>query len=195
MFTGIIEATGTIRRITGGRSLKMTIECPAILDDVKLGDSIAVDGTCLTVTHFTAETFDVDIITGTSDRTKFSAVQAGFTVNLERALMPTSRMGGHFVTGHIDKVAKVMRTFRQDNTTVCHISLAPDDQPYVIDKGSIAVDGTSLTVFKLAPNYFEVQLIPETQRQTKLMQLKPGDAVHLEFDMLGKYVLKQKERA
>ncbi|TDM04592.1 riboflavin synthase [Macrococcus carouselicus] len=191
MFTGLIEEIGTIKQIKQQGALKMTIGCSRILDDMKIGDSIAVDGTCLTVTSFTADSFDVDIIIGTSDRTKFRSLSAGYQVNLERALLPTTRMGGHFVSGHVDNTGKVLRRLTKGNAVVYHISLERSDLKYVIPKGSIAVDGTSLTIFDLNANYFEIQLIPETQEKTKLLSLKPGDTVHLEFDMLGKYIVRQ----
>ncbi|TDL98642.1 riboflavin synthase [Macrococcus brunensis] len=195
MFTGLIEEVGTIERIKQQGALKMTIRCKKILEDIKVGDSIAVDGTCLTVTSFTPQSFDVDVIIGTSDRTKFKAVSAGYQVNLERALLPTTRLGGHFVSGHVDNTGKVLRKLSKGNAIVYHISLDKNDQKYVIPKGSIAVDGTSLTIFELNANYFEIQLIPETQEATKLMSLKPGDTVHLEFDMLGKYIVRQEALA
>ncbi|TDM14439.1 riboflavin synthase [Macrococcus bovicus] len=195
MFTGLIEEVGTIERIKQQGALTMTIRCKKVLEDVKVGDSIAVDGTCLTVTSFTSQSFDVDVIIGTSDRTKFKSVSAGYPVNLERALLPTTRLGGHFVSGHVDKTAKVLRKLSKGNAVVYHISLDKNDQKYVIPKGSIAVDGTSLTLFELNAHYFEIQLIPETQQATKLMTLKPGDTVHLEFDMLGKYIVRQEALA
>ncbi|GGB02658.1 riboflavin synthase [Macrococcus hajekii] len=191
MFTGLIEEIGTVERIRQQGAIKMTIGCSKILEDIKIGDSIAVDGTCLTVTSFTDTSFDVDVIIGTSDRTKFKTVSTGYKVNLERALLPTTRLGGHFVSGHVDSTGKVLRKLSKGNAIVYHISLERSDLKYVIPKGSISVDGTSLTIFDLKANYFEIQLIPETQAATKLTTLKPGDTVHLEFDMLGKYIVRQ----
>lgn len=194
MFTGLIEEVGVIQKMTRrGGSLTMTINCKKVVEDVKAGDSIAVDGTCLTVTSFTDSSFSVDVILGTENITKFSRVKQGYRVNLERALLPTTRLGGHFVSGHIDKTAKVIKKMNRGNSVIIQISLSPDDAPYVVPKGSIAVDGTSLTIFDLKPAYVEIQLIPETQQKTKLLALKPGDDVHLEFDMLGKYIVKQRK--
>lgn len=195
MFTGLIEEVGVIQTLSRrSGSLSMTVECSKVVEDVRIGDSIAVDGTCLTVTSFTSHSFTVDVIIGTENITKFNAIKQGYRVNLERALLPTTRLGGHFVSGHIDKTAKVIKKMNRGNSVIIQISLSPDDAPYVVTKGSIAVDGTSLTIFDLKPAYLEIQLIPETQQKTKLLDLKPGDAVHLEFDMLGKYILKQKKQ-
>ncbi|WP_413474757.1 riboflavin synthase [Macrococcus psychrotolerans] len=191
MFTGIVEEVGTISQIKQqSDTTVMTINCQEILSDIHIGDSISVNGVCLTVTSFNAQSFTVDIVRGTSAITLFHTMKAGTQVNLERALLPTTRLGGHFVSGHIDTSVSVKRIQHNEKTYIIELELPPQFKNNVIPKGSIAVNGVSLTIFELT-NSITLNIIPETVRSTMLNTLKTGDKVHIEFDMLGKYILNQ----
>ncbi|RAI79942.1 riboflavin synthase [Macrococcoides caseolyticum subsp. hominis] len=191
MFTGIVEEVGTISQIKQqSDTTVMTINCQEILSDIHIGDSISVNGACLTVTSFNAQSFTVDIVRGTSAITLFHTMKAGTQVNLERALLPTTRLGGHFVSGHIDTSVSVKRIQHNEKTYIIELELPPQFKNNVIPKGSIAVNGVSLTIFELT-NSITLNIIPETVRSTMLNTLKTGDKVHIEFDMLGKYILNQ----
>jgi len=191
LFTGIVEEVGTISQIKQqSDTTVMTINCQEILSDIHIGDSISVNGVCLTVTSFNAQSFTVDIVRGTSAITLFHTMKAGTQVNLERALLPTTRLGGHFVSGHIDTSVSVKRIQHNEKTYIIELELPPQFKNNVIPKGSIAVNGVSLTIFELT-NSITLNIIPETVRSTMLNTLKTGDKVHIEFDMLGKYILNQ----
>ncbi|WZE72456.1 riboflavin synthase [Macrococcus sp. CCM 2573] len=191
MFTGIVEEVGTISQIKQqSDTTVMTINCQEILSDIHIGDSISVNGVCLTVTSFNAQSFTVDIVRGTSAITLFHTMKAGTQVNLERALLPTTRLGGHFVSGHIDTSVSVKRIQQNSNTYIIELECPEKFRRNVIPKGSIAVNGVSLTIFELT-NSITLNIIPETVRSTMLNTLKTGDKVHIEFDMLGKYILNQ----
>lgn len=191
MFTGIVEEVGTISQIKQqSDTTVMTINCQEILSDIHIGDSISVNGVCLTVTSFNAQSFTVDIVRGTSAITLFHTMKAGTQVNLERALLPTTRLGGHFVSGHIDTSVSVKRIQHNEKTYIIELELPPQFKNNVIPKGSIAVNGVSLTIFELT-NSITLNIIPETVRSTMFNTLKTGDKVHIEFDMLGKYILNQ----
>lgn len=191
MFTGIVEEVGTISQIKQqSDTTVMMINCQEILSDIHIGDSISVNGVCLTVTSFNAQSFTVDIVRGTSAITLFHTMKAGTQVNLERALLPTTRLGGHFVSGHIDTSVSVKRIQHNEKTYIIELELPPQFKNNVIPKGSIAVNGISLTIFELT-NSITLNIIPETVRSTMLNTLKTGDKVHIEFDMLGKYILNQ----
>ncbi len=191
MFTGIVEEVGTISQIKQqSDTTVMTINCQEILSDIHIGDSISVNGVCLTVTSFNAQSFTVDIVRGTSAITLFHTMKAGTQVNLERALLPTTRLGGHFVSGHIDTSVLVKRIQQNSNTYIIELECPEKFRRNVIPKGSIAVNGVSLTIFELT-NSITLNIIPETVRSTMLNTLKTGDKVHIEFDMLGKYILNQ----
>jgi len=191
LFTGIVEEVGTISQIKQqSDTTVMTINCQEILSDIHIGDSISVNGACLTVTSFNAQSFTVDIVRGTSAITLFHTMKAGTQVNLERALLPTTRLGGHFVSGHIDTSVSVKRIQHNEKTYIIELELPPQFKNNVIPKGSIAVNGVSLTIFELT-NSITLNIIPETVRSTMLNTLKTGDKVHIEFDMLGKYILNQ----
>ncbi|WP_414042645.1 riboflavin synthase [Macrococcus sp. EM39E] len=194
MFTGIIEEVGVINQIKNqGDSIFMTIGCQKITEDMHIGDSICVNGVCLTVTEYTATSFNVDIVEGTRAITLFHKMKEGTRVNLERALLPTTRLGGHFVSGHVDASLLIESIHKNQKTMIIRLKLPNEYKHYVIPKGSIAVNGISLTIFKL-DHYIELNIIPETVRSTILSDLKIGDKVHIEFDMLGKYILNsQKE--
>ncbi len=185
MFTGIVEEVGTISQIKQqSDTTVMTINCQEILSDIHIGDSISVNGACLTVTSFNAQSFTVDIVRGTSAITLFHTMKAGTQVNLERALLPTTRLGGHFVSGHIDTSVSVKRIQHNEKTYIIELELPPQFKNNVIPKGSIAVNGVSLTIFELT-NSITLNIIPETVRSTMLNTLKTGDK------MLGKYILNQ----
>lgn len=191
MFTGIVEEVGTISQIKQqSDTTVMTINCQEILSDIHIGDSISVNGVCLTVTSFNTQSFTVDIVRGTSVITLFHTMKVGTQVNLERALLPTTRLGGHFVSGHIDTSVSVKRIQHNEKTYIIELELPPQFKNNVIPKGSIAVNGISLTIFELTHS-ITLNIIPETVRSTMLNTLKAGDKVHIEFDMLGKYILNQ----
>lgn len=191
MFTGIVEEVGTISQIKQqSDTTVMAINCQEILSDIHIGDSISVNGVCLTVTSFNTRSFTVDIVHGTSEITLFHTMKVGTQVNLERALLPTTRLGGHFVSGHIDTSVSVKRIQQNSNTYIIELECPEKFRRNVIPKGSIAVNGISLTIFELTHS-ITLNIIPETVRSTMLNTLKAGDKVHIEFDMLGKYILNQ----
>lgn len=193
MFTGIIEEVGIITQLKKqGDTTFMTIECHHIIEDMHIGDSISVNGVCLTVTAFNHSSFNVDILEDTSAITLFRNMKQGTKVNLERALLPTTRLGGHFVSGHIDTSLVVESVKHMEKTMQLKLRLPDEFRKFVIPKGSIAVNGISLTIFKL-DHAVELNIIPETVRSTMLSELKSGDKVHIEFDMLGKYILNSKQ--
>lgn len=177
MFTGIVEEIGQIKSFD--RS-KLIVECSKVLDGVKIGDSIAIDGCCQTVVSIGATSFSADVSSETLNITK--GFKTGEKVNLERALTPQSRMGGHIVQGHVDGTAKYLGNSR--------FELSQNLSKYVVYKGSITIDGVSLTVSKSEQNFFEVAIIPHTLENTTLKYLKSGDFVNIETDILGRYVEK-----
>ncbi|MED4205131.1 riboflavin synthase [Neobacillus mesonae] len=189
MFTGIIEEIGTIANMKRtGESFVLTIEAKKILEDVHLGDSIAVNGVCLTVTSFTSYQFTVDVMPETVKATSLKDLKRGSRVNVERAIAAGGRFGGHFVSGHIDGTGVIKGKKAFENAVYYEIEAAPEMMRYIILKGSIAVDGTSLTVFAVTEKSFTLSLIPHTLAETVLGFKGPGDIVNLECDMIGKYV-------
>lgn len=197
MFTGIIEEIGTVtavRRASRGASL--TISASKILEDVHEGDSIAVNGICLTVTSYTDCSFTVDAVPETLARTSLSMARAGSPVNLERALQAGSRFGGHIVSGHIDGTGTIMKKETDGNAVNVTISFEPSQMKYILEKGSVAVDGVSLTVTRRDRESFSVSIIPHTGAKTILLGKHSGDPVNIECDLVGKYVeqLLQPER-
>ncbi|MDB6029274.1 MAG: riboflavin synthase, alpha subunit [Verrucomicrobiales bacterium] len=195
MFTGIVEEAGIVEQITRkSRAIELTVRSNICGRDVKLGDSIAVNGCCLTVTHIATKgkqkLLQFDLLQETWKRTNFNAVRTGSLVNLERSLRVGDRLGGHFVTGHIDDVGKIVRWERAGADYVLEISAPPAVMRYVIFKGSIAVDGISLTVASVTKKKFTLWIIPHTYEVTTLRERKVGDALNVEADMLGKYVEK-----
>lgn len=190
MFTGIIETTGTVQGMTKGKeSMELYITAPRILEDVAIGDSIAVNGVCLTVTTFTDTSFSVDVMPETVKATSIHSLKIGDAVNLERAMSANGRFGGHFVAGHVDGVGKILRTTRNANAVVIDIAISPELSRYCIERGSITIDGTSLTIFKLSPNQVTISIIPHTYQETIFHTKKTGDIVNIETDLLGKYIL------
>ena len=189
MFTGIIEEIGKIKKIEGtSDSIVMTIEAKKILHDVSLGDSIAVNGVCLTVTSFSTGEFTVDVMPETVKATSLQLLTKNSSVNLERAMAANGRFGGHFVSGHVDGVGKISKKERKSNAVYYDIKVDGHVSQYLILKGSVAVDGTSLTIFGLSNDTFTISLIPHTMSETVLGEKGPGDIVNIEGDMLGKYV-------
>lgn len=189
MFTGIVEEVGTIQSIRKqSPTTQITISCSKILEDMSRGDSISVNGTCLTVTSFNENSFKVDVILGTENKTYLGQLQAGDRVNLERALLATGRLGGHFVQGHVDGKGTITNVRQSPNEWIYTIEASKDLLAQMIPQGSIAVDGISLTVFDKFNTSVEIHLIPETREATSLSLKSKGDAVHLETDMLFKYV-------
>lgn len=189
MFTGIVEEKGTILSVKQqANSLKLVIQAKTILSDVKIGDSIAVNGVCLTVTSFLTDQFAVDVMPETFRFSSLSQVHVGTEVNLERAMQANGRFGGHFVSGHVDKVGEISNIWTEANARYFSIKVDKKDSKYLMPKGSITVDGTSLTVFDVGTDHFVISLIPETQQKTILGEKQQGDLVNLEFDMLAKYM-------
>nr|WP_263327537.1 riboflavin synthase [Neobacillus sp. Marseille-Q6967] len=189
MFTGIIEEIGVVANIQRtGESFVLTIEAKKILEDVHLGDSISVNGVCLTVTTFSANRFTVDVMPETVRASSLNAVKRGSKVNLERAMAAGGRFGGHFVSGHIDGTGTIKSKKEYENAIYYEIEAPPELLKYVILRGSIAVDGTSLTVFGVNDESFTLSIIPHTLSESILGLKGPGDIVNLECDMIGKYV-------
>ncbi|SDC18604.1 riboflavin synthase alpha chain [Pelagirhabdus alkalitolerans] len=189
MFTGIVEEKGLIEAIEQeSTSLVLSIKAQLIMSDVKIGDSIAVNGVCLTVTDFTDNGFTVDVMPETFRATSLKQLEVGKHVNLERAMAANARFGGHFVSGHVDRVGYIKDMWEEANAKYMLISFETEDGRYFIDKGSVTVDGTSLTVFDRKEDAFMISLIPETQSATILGGKEVGDPVNLEFDLLAKYI-------
>jgi riboflavin synthase len=195
MFTGIVEETGVIAAIKPtATAIQLTVRAQVCARGVKLGDSIAVNGCCLTVTKLrrgkAGSTLQFDLLKETWERTNLSATAPGASVNLERALAVGDRLGGHFVTGHVDGTGVITRWERSGTDHVLEVSAPKELRPYLVFKGSVAVDGISLTVAALADRTFDVQIIPHTWTATTLRHAGPGTTVNLECDMVGKYVLR-----
>jgi len=187
LFTGIIEEVGHVNRIGGG---SLVIDCHKVLEDVQLGDSIAVNGVCLTVTHFDKSSFTADVMPETVRRTSLAEIKKGSPVNLERALTLASRLGGHIVSGHIDGTGKIVKFADEGNAILMTISAGPELLRYIVEKGSVALDGISLTVAQVTDSDFTVSLIPHTREVTNLGSKKTGSPINIETDVLGKYVEK-----
>lgn len=191
MFTGIIEEIGKVERIQkDSRNCKLSIKASKILTDIHLGDSIAVNGICLTVTHFNHQAFTVDVMNETWSRTALTLLKHGSEVNLERALSVNGRLGGHVVTGHIDGTGKISSIKKDDNAVWYQINTQKEILDLIVEKGSITIDGISLTVVKVSKLNFSVSVIPHTLEQTILKSKQVGSTVNLENDILGKYVQK-----
>lgn len=195
MFTGIVEELGEIREIDReADSITLTIRATTVLDDVHHGDSIAVNGVCLTVVEFGDDFFTADLMQETLDRSSLGQVEVGSKVNLERATAVGQRLGGHIVQGHIDGTGEVISRTPGERWEVVRISLPGQLSKYVVEKGSIAVDGTSLTVSAVGEGFFEVSLIPTTLTDSVIGSTAVGAKVNLEVDVLAKYVEKMLER-
>lgn len=191
MFTGIVEEVGKIERIQKGRhSAVLSIQAERILEDLKVGDSVAVNGVCLTATTVSSHGFTADVMHETLNRSSLAHLKSGSRVNLERAMPANGRFGGHIVAGHVDGLGKITRIQRDDTAVWYHIQAEPSILRYVVEKGSIAIDGISLTVAQVSPEGFSISAIPHTVGQTVLNERREGDLVNLENDVIGKYVEK-----
>ncbi|MCW2776194.1 MAG: Riboflavin synthase subunit alpha [Nocardioides sp.] len=191
MFTGIVEELGTVEAIEDqGDAIRLTIRSATVLGDAGLGDSISVNGCCLTVTEHDGVTWTADVMQETLDKTSLYGVQPGDRVNLERAVTAHTRLGGHIVQGHVDGVGTIVSRTPSEHWEVVEISLPAALSRYLVDKGSITVDGVSLTVVEAKDETFTVSLIPETLARTTLGSRRPGDRVNLEVDVIAKYVEK-----
>jgi riboflavin synthase len=189
MFTGIIEEIGIISNIErSATSCKIAISAKKILDDCKLGDSISVNGTCLTVTKRSDNGFVADVMAETMRRTNLETLKSGDKVNLERSLRPTDRLGGHIVAGHVDEVGRIVSLVPEGIATLMAISVSSDLMRYVAVKGSVCVDGVSLTVMDVTDTSFQVSLIPFTKEIATLGLKQIGNMVNIEADMLARYV-------
>lgn len=189
MFTGIVEEIGTVNKVRRGQhSAVLEICTETVLMDTKVGDSIAVNGICLTVTALRPGTFTADAMHETLNRTALVSLIPGSHVNLERAMPANGRFGGHMVTGHIDGTGKVIRIQKDDTAVWFTIQTKPEIMRYVVEKGSVAIDGISLTIARTGRDRFSISTIPHTFRQTILYERKEGDFVNLETDVVGKYV-------
>jgi riboflavin synthase len=191
MFTGIVEGTGTVAALAAAddaSGARLEVEAPFLAGDLRLGESVAVNGCCLTVAQATAAGFAADLVAETLRRTALGGLAAGDLVNLERPMALGGRLGGHLVQGHVDGVARVLdRTAVGDGHEV-RIELPAELERYVVEKGSVAVDGVSLTVAGVGPGWFAVALVPHTLEVTTLGRRRPGDPVQLEVDVVAKYV-------
>jgi riboflavin synthase len=191
MFTGIIEEIGRVELVTrGAKSCGLRIKAAAVLEDTRTGDSVCTSGVCLTVTKLGPDHFEADVMAETMRRTKLDTLTAGNSVNLERALQLNGRLGGHIVSGHIDGTGVIRSVKTEENAVWLAISADHSLLRYIVEKGSIAVDGVSLTVASVDESGFRVSVIPHTGRETTLLRQKAGDTVNLESDVIGKYVEK-----
>lgn len=189
MFTGIIEELGVVEALEDqGDAVRLTVRGPHVTVDAGLGDSIAVNGCCLTVAERNGETFTADVMRETLEKTSLGGLGPGARVNLERAVTPTTRLGGHIVQGHVDGTGSVVRREPSEHWELVEVSLPDGLSRYLVDKGSVTVDGISLTVVSVGEDSFTVSLIPETLARTTLGFKQPGDPVNLEVDVIAKYV-------
>ncbi len=190
MFTGIIEEVGKLKsmKATSG-GLNIEVEAEKILDDAKLGDSIAINGICLTITDLKNNSFTFDVSQETINRTNIKDLKVGDFVNLERALRPIDRIGGHIVQGHVDTIGKISGIIPKGEHYEFKINYPSEYRKYIIEKGSIAVDGISLTINEINADTISLNIIPHTIQNTNLQFRKVGDKVNIEFDIIGKYVL------
>ena len=190
MFTGIIEELGTVKRIQSGQeSMEIVVQTSKILEDVHLGDSISVNGVCLTVTRYTQEEASFDVMPETFKSTNLNRLSKGSPVNLERSMKADGRFGGHMVSGHVDGLGTITNKKAESNAVYYDIELSPELLDYFVYKGSVTVDGTSLTVFGVSEKGITISLIPHTMEHTILGNKGVGDQVNIEIDMLGKYVV------
>ncbi|MFC0472984.1 riboflavin synthase [Halalkalibacter kiskunsagensis] len=189
MFTGIIEEIGQIQEMrSSSESMVMKIGATRILSDVNLGDSISVNGVCLTVTSFSSAHFTVDVMPETVRATSLQSLGRGSSVNLERAMSAKGRFGGHFVSGHVDGTGTILAKTPEQNAVYYRIGVNSELRHYMIEKGSVAVDGTSLTIFAVDEESFTISIIPHTIEETIIGTKGVGDIVNIECDMVGKYI-------
>lgn len=191
MFTGIIEEIGRVKKISmDGASGSLEISAKKVLEETKIGDSIAVNGVCLTVTGMTSSSFTADVMAETVRRSSLGSLVSGSGVNLERAMAANGRFGGHIVSGHIDGTGTLSRLQKEENAVWVYIKTSAEILRLIVEKGSIAIDGISLTVAGVNDSEFAVSVIPHTAEETTLLTKKAGDLVNLENDIIGKYVEK-----
>lgn len=191
MFTGMIEELGKIKTVVrNGKSAKVSVACKSIMDDVKLGDSIAVNGVCLTVVEFNKTGFVADASEETLMRSSLKNAVPGAVVNLERAMLMGGRFGGHIVQGHVDSTGKVLKVSKQGEFWTLTVTLPSEIRKYLAEKGSVCIDGISLTVAQDMGESFSIAVIPHTYENTNLHSLKPGDTVNLEVDVISRYAEK-----
>lgn len=189
MFTGIIEELGTVESVTmDGANASILIAASAVVEGTRDGDSIAVNGVCLTALDVRAGSFAADVSRETLDRSTLGSLGSGSRVNLERAVTPATRLGGHIVQGHVDGRGTFVSAVQEGDFWTVTIGFPPEFTKYLVYKGSVAVEGISLTVAALRESEFDIAVIPKTWELTNLSSLKPGDAVNLEADVIGKYV-------
>ena len=189
MFTGIVEELGSVEALLDqGDAVRLTVRGPSVTADAGVGDSIAVNGCCLTVAERGQETFTADVMRETLDKTALGALTEGDRVNLERAVTAQTRLGGHIVQGHVDGTGTLLSRTPSEHWEVVEVGLPADLSRYLVPKGSITVDGVSLTVVDVSAGSFTVSLIPETLGRTTLGRKQPGDPVNLEVDVIAKYV-------
>ena len=189
MFTGIVEEMGIVRVISkNSLPAKIQIGCSKVLEGTQIGDSIAVNGVCLTVTEFLSGGFTADVMNETLERSSLGSLRPGSRVNLERAAALESRLGGHIVSGHIDGTGVIAKRKEIEHTFWYTVRCSDDLLKFIVEKGSIAIDGISLTVARVHSDSFQVSIIPHTLKETILADKKPGDIVNLENDIIGKYV-------
>lgn len=191
MFTGIVEEMGVVRRLSETPNrCELELTASKVLEGTQIGDSIAVNGVCLTVIRMGSDGFTADVMPETLRRSNLGALKPGSAVNLERAMAANGRFGGHIVAGHIDGTGKIRSMQPEGNAVLVTIAASPDVLRYVVEKGSIAIDGISLTVAMVTHSDFTVSLIPHTGEETTLLRHRPGEMVNLETDVIGKYVEK-----
>lgn len=189
MFTGIIEEIGTVKKAAQiGNTIKLVIQAEKILADAQLGDSIAVNGVCLTVTQLHQDSFTADVMPETYRSTSLRGLRERSKVNLERAMSANGRFGGHFVTGHVDGTGKILKISPSENAIYFEISVPETMSHFLMMKGSVAIDGTSLTIFGVTEQSVTVSIIPHTAKETVIGSKNIGDEVNIEFDMLAKYL-------
>jgi riboflavin synthase len=192
MFTGLIEGIGKVRSINNiGNDMRITVEpLFPITDECRVGESISIDGVCLTVTDISKGFVSMDVSGETLSRSTLSYLRQGHEVNMERALLLTDRLGGHLVSGHVDGIGRLLKKETQKRSWLLRIGVEEKISRYTIEKGSIAVDGISLTINRCEGKFFEVNIIPQTGGETTLLKKKVGDQVNIETDLIGKYVEK-----
>lgn len=189
MFTGLVEEVGTIKSVSPrGKGATVVVTANKVLEELKLGDSIAVSGACQTVIAFDNGGFTVEAVQETMRRTRFGSWRSGDPVNLERAMRPMDRLGGHLVSGHVDGLSEVLDIRQLDGSWRLRLALSAEGSPFVVEKGSVCLDGISLTIASRGENWFEVEIIPHTWSETTLCNLRKGDRIHVEWDQIAKYV-------
>ena len=191
MFTGLVEEIGKVQSIVKStKSAQIIVKSNKVIKDAKIGDSISTNGVCLTIAEITSNSFVADVMAETMRRSNLNSLSPGDEVNLERALRACDRLGGHIVSGHIDGIGTVSNYEKEDKAVWITISTKPEILRYIVEKGSIAIDGISLTVAYVDENVFKISIIPHTKEVTTLLRKKLGDIVNLECDVVGKYIEK-----